>query len=835
MIISFKTLTLNKYPPVEAIDASMGTELINFSGDLGGTSPTPGNYQTDSTILIQEGDLTLDALGDANAIWSFQTKKGIVTIGGLGGNVILKGGAQIENVFWKTNHKIHLGANTSFAGNIERIITGNHSSRILEGIQNMVRNGMLAIQSNFKSIKAMKTNNNSKKEWSKLPPFNLSIILVIFSAIFMLSSLTPLQAQEEEQDEYARPSWHFGAVGAGNFNFYRGTTQQLTDELLVPTAFRHGDGLGLYLGPTIEFYKEDAIFGFMLQAAYDSRKGDFDQVTTACNCPADLATDLNYISIEPSLRVAPFRSNFYLYVGPRIAFNRAKSFTYALGINPLVPDQTPTADVIDDFCSIDKMLVSMQVGAGYDIELSSKYHKSQFVLSPFVALHPQFGQDPRTTETWHLTTLRAGVALKFGRGKKIEKEEEITEEPYILVPPTVYFSLISPKNLPVDRRVRETFPVLNYVFFDLGNTKIPDRYVQLNKEQVVQFKIDQLEVFTPKALTGRSAREMVVYYNVLNILGDRMNLYPETTIKLIGASEVGKAESTLMAESVKQYLVDIFSIKATRIAVETREDPKIPEVQPGATKELKLLNQGDRRVSIESSSPKLLMEFQSGPDVPLKPLELTNVHEAPVDSYVSMRVDSATEVLSSWSIEVKDNKGVIQRFGPYTEDEASIPGKNILGTRTNGNFKVTMIGLANNGTKIVQDTTIQMVLWKPKVDEQGIRYSVVYGFNDSNATDIYYKYLTDIVAPQITEGATVILHGYTDVIGDPAYNQKLSLARANDVRSILEKSLAISKTKNITFRVIGLGESIGDMPFGNKLPEQRFYNRTVIIDIILLK
>jgi hypothetical protein len=34
-----------------------------------------------------------------------------------------------------------------------------------------------------------------------------------------------------------------------------------------------------------------------------------------------------------------FKSNFYLYGGPRLAFNLDKSFTYQLGINPAYPDQ----------------------------------------------------------------------------------------------------------------------------------------------------------------------------------------------------------------------------------------------------------------------------------------------------------------------------------------------------------------------------------------------------------------------------------------------------------------------------------------------------------------
>jgi hypothetical protein len=40
---------------------------------------------------------------------------------------------------------------------------------------------------------------------------------------------------------------------------------------------------------------------------------------------------------------------------------------------------------------------------------------------PFVSFQPYFGQNPRSTETWNNTTVRAGVALKFGQGKTFKK------------------------------------------------------------------------------------------------------------------------------------------------------------------------------------------------------------------------------------------------------------------------------------------------------------------------------------------------------------------------------------------------------------------------------
>ena len=92
--------------------------------------------------------------------------------------------------------------------------------------------------------------------------------------------------------------------------------------------------------------------------------------------------------------------------------------------------------------------------------------------------------------------------------------------------------------------------------------------------------------------------------------------------------------------------------------------------------------------------------------------------------------------------------------------------------------------------------------------------------------------MAEVVAPKIKTGDKVIIHGHTDVIGEYAYNQKLSLDRANDVRAILEKSLAKAGTNDVTFEVTGLGENEDLSPFENNLPEERFYNRSVIIDII---
>jgi outer membrane protein OmpA-like peptidoglycan-associated protein len=155
-----------------------------------------------------------------------------------------------------------------------------------------------------------------------------------------------------------------------------------------------------------------------------------------------------------------------------------------------------------------------------------------------------------------------------------------------------------------------------------------------------------------------------------------------------------------------------------------------------------------------------------------------------------------------------------------------------MGSRPEGNYKVTMIGQTNMGRTVRMDTTVHMVLWTPPKDEQAMRYSVLYGFNNTKTIGIYEKYLTEVIIPKIPKNGTVIIHGYTDMIGDDDYNQKLSEERANDVLNILKSGLTREGRKDVEFKVYGFGEDSDLVPFENGTPEERFYNRTVIIDII---
>jgi hypothetical protein len=86
----------------------------NPGGNLAGLTLAPGVYTAPGgSFEIQGADLTLDAQGNANAVWVFQMAS-TLTVGGPGAaapeSVILAGGAQAKNVFWQVGSAATINA-----------------------------------------------------------------------------------------------------------------------------------------------------------------------------------------------------------------------------------------------------------------------------------------------------------------------------------------------------------------------------------------------------------------------------------------------------------------------------------------------------------------------------------------------------------------------------------------------------------------------------------------------------------------------------------------------------------------------------------------------------
>jgi hypothetical protein len=123
---------------------------ITVAGNLGGQTLAPGLYTSETSLEISSGDLTLDAQGDANAVFIFQMATTLVTT--VGRQVILSGGAQAANVFWQVGSSATIGGSSVFKGNILAYTSiAMNTGATLQG-RALARNGEVSLDANTITI-----------------------------------------------------------------------------------------------------------------------------------------------------------------------------------------------------------------------------------------------------------------------------------------------------------------------------------------------------------------------------------------------------------------------------------------------------------------------------------------------------------------------------------------------------------------------------------------------------------------------------------------------------------------------------------------------------------
>jgi hypothetical protein len=90
------------------------------AGQLGGLVLPPAVYTSaGGTFAITTGDLTLDAKGDPNAVWVFQSASALtVGLGATPRRVMLINGAQAKNVFWQVGSAARIEDRSAMVGTI---------------------------------------------------------------------------------------------------------------------------------------------------------------------------------------------------------------------------------------------------------------------------------------------------------------------------------------------------------------------------------------------------------------------------------------------------------------------------------------------------------------------------------------------------------------------------------------------------------------------------------------------------------------------------------------------------------------------------------------------
>ena len=123
----------------QPVTATIGTEL-------GGTTETPGVYNSAAGTFGITGTLTLDAQGNPNAVFIFQAASTLITASA--SNVVLVNGAQASNVFWVVGSSATLGTNSTLQGSILALASITVTTGTTIDGRALARNGAVTLDTN---------------------------------------------------------------------------------------------------------------------------------------------------------------------------------------------------------------------------------------------------------------------------------------------------------------------------------------------------------------------------------------------------------------------------------------------------------------------------------------------------------------------------------------------------------------------------------------------------------------------------------------------------------------------------------------------------------------
>jgi LPXTG-motif cell wall-anchored protein len=148
-------------------DAAGRTPVTRIPTELGGTTLTPGVYDSASGTFQITGTLTLDAKGDPDGVFIFLMDSTLITASDSVVNPI--NSARFCRIFWKVGSSATLGTNSNFVGHIFALTSiAAQNGATIQG-QLLARNGAVTLDNNTITNGLCATAQPSTVDGGELP------------------------------------------------------------------------------------------------------------------------------------------------------------------------------------------------------------------------------------------------------------------------------------------------------------------------------------------------------------------------------------------------------------------------------------------------------------------------------------------------------------------------------------------------------------------------------------------------------------------------------------------------------------------------------------------
>lgn len=677
-----------------------------------------------------------------------------------------------------------------------------------------------------------------------------------FSTFLILIALyvSPIYSQEYAEEPYT-PRDSYGVFGGIGLNLHSADFKRFAEIPSCCPGYETGSGVGINFGVFYSIPMGDLI-DLSLRAKYLQLGGQLSRIEEEAGTTigGDLQTlefehrfdaSLTSIAFEPLLEFK-LSNEFRLRAGVRVGYLLSGNLNEHIEevvspSNGLFLDENGNTSrtrnsyegEIPNLSTIEAAVI---FGASYDLPLNNSY---TLFLVPFVDMSlgltsfvPDFG--------WTSNTIAGGLGLRYAPRDIIKPKEMLPPPPPPPPPPlppppppptvpqleasilAVSVNDNGQENNVTTITVEEYFlnrthPLLNYVFFGENSSDIPPRYSRITEAEKENFSFKQLF----------DLKTMDVYYEILNIVGKRMQFYPQATIELVGCNSnqgLEKDKTNLSrdrAETVKNYLMKEWKISSDRISVKSQNLPDNPSnitEQDGIEE--------NRRVEMIANIPQI---FE-----PMIIKDTLRTSNPPLIRFKPV-VKSAVGA-NNWKVITYQNGKELKTFSGIGDVPKSIEWD--LELEKEQEYIPTMdrplqyrLQITDNDNKTwespVQELPVEQVTVEYKIenvlpDKEFDIYSMIgFGYNKAELED-RNLFIADKAKQRLRSYSETDIIGYSDRLGNEIANQRLSQKRAYNVADYL-----LLKPE-LTAR--GLGEK--KLLYDNDYPEGRFYSRTVVISIV---